>query len=236
MPGAGYNQREEKLETIQSLYNKFLSEELSGSQGTEAKLHIKPGFLKQYFGYDCCADDSSEICPGDRSQCFEYSDVVNNPQLNNQSNNVNKNRFHRTKRYNNKHPNGYYHTGTDILAPLDTDLMSMLCGEVIEAYDTGGDLGKIVTVKSKDKNGSMVYIRYCHLNAVSVAKNQKIKHGSNIGKSGNTGNAINILPEHYHVHIEASTDGVFYGGNSRIDAEQFMKTRFDESSQGNPTN
>jgi len=172
-------------------------------------------------------------CLEDCSQCFEYADVIDNPKLNNQSSNVNKNRFHRTPRYNNKHPKGYYHTGTDILAALDKDLTSMLCGEVVEALDTKGDLGKIVTIKSKDKNGKFIWIRYCHLNSYSVSKGQKIKHGKVFGKSGNTGNAKDVLPQYYHVHIEASTDGVFYGGNTRVDPEQFMKTKFDDTVRGN---
>ncbi|WP_426477638.1 M23 family metallopeptidase [Chryseobacterium sp. CBSDS_008] len=172
-------------------------------------------------------------CPEDCSQCFEYADVIDNPKLNDQSNNVNKNRFHRTPRYNNKHPKGYYHTGTDILAQLDKELKSLLCGEVVEALDTKGDLGKIVTIKSKDKNGKFIWIRYCHLNSFSVSKGQKIKHGKVFGKSGNTGNAKDILPQYYHVHIEASTDGVFYGGTTRADPEQFMKTKFDETIKGN---
>jgi murein DD-endopeptidase MepM/ murein hydrolase activator NlpD len=109
----------------------------------------------------------------------------------------------------------------------------MLCGEVVEALDTKGDLGKIVTIKSKDKNGKFIWIRYCHLNSFSVSKGQKIKHGKVFGKSGNTGNAKDILPQYYHVHIEASTDGVFYGGTTRVDPEQFMKTKFDETTKGN---
>lgn len=178
----------------------------------------------------------THTCLEDYSQCFEYSDVIDNPKLNNQSDNVNKNRFHRTPRYNNKYPKGYYHTGTDILMPLNTELKSMLCGEVVEALDTRGDLGKIVTIKSKDKNGKFIWIRYCHLDSYSVLKGQKIKHGKIFGKSGNTGNAKSILPQYYHVHIEASTDGVFYGGNTRVDPEQFMKTKFDETIKGNSIN
>ena len=173
-------------------------------------------------------------CPEDFSQCFEYTDVVENPKINNQSNNVNKNRFHRAMRVNKAHPNGYYHTGTDILASLNTPLKSMLCGEVTEAYNTNGDLGIIVTIKSKDKDGNFIWIRYCHLNSCSVSKGQKIKHGTKIGLSGNTGNAKTILSQYYHVHIEASKDGVFYKGKTRVDPEQFMKTKFDETTKGNP--
>ncbi|MCU7618769.1 peptidoglycan DD-metalloendopeptidase family protein [Chryseobacterium sp. PBS4-4] len=232
LPGATAGQPTAKMQETLDYYDEFLKEELSG----KSHLHIKPGFLKE-FNITCqCQqqEESNGICPDDCSQCFDYADVVANPRLNNQSNNVNKNRFHRVKRYNNSHPRGYYHTGVDVLASLDTELKSLLCGEILEAYDTGGDLGKIVTIKSKDRNGNYVWIRYCHLNSISVTKGQTIKHGKKMGKSGNTGNAVDVLPQHYHVHIEASTDGVFKGGQTRIDPEQFMKTKFDETLQGNP--
>ncbi|WP_312903043.1 glycoside hydrolase family 24 protein [Chryseobacterium taichungense] len=63
LPGAGYGQREESIETVKKLYNKFLNEELTGQEGSIAKLHIKPGFLKKYFGYNCCEEnnDSKQI-------------------------------------------------------------------------------------------------------------------------------------------------------------------------------
>ena len=172
-------------------------------------------------------------CTKECEQCFEYADPVDNPRLNNQSNNVNKNRFHRVKRYNKKHPKGYYHTGVDILASVGTPLKSMLCGIVVEARDTKGDLGIVVTVKSKDKDGIDIWIKYCHLQSFSVSKNTKVMHGEIIGLTGNTGNARNILSQYRHIHIEASRDGIFYGGKKRVDIEQFMKTKFDETKEGN---
>ena len=54
-----------------------------------------------------------------------------------------------------------------------------------------------------------------------------------VGLTGNTGNAKNILPQYRHVHIEASQDGIFYGGKKRVDPEQFMKTKFDNTKKGN---
>ncbi|GEM_PF-3568640 len=236
LPGAGYKQREEKLSTVQGLYNQFLKEELEGKKSNKAKLHIAPGFLKKIFNVNCCNENLTSSCPADKSQCFNYFDVVPSPRINDQSNNVNKNRYYRVKRYNSKYPNGYYHTGLDILAGIGTTLHSMLCGEVVEAYNTNGDLGKIVTVKSKDKDGSLIWIKYCHLSSIEVDKGQKIVHGSPIGKAGNTGNARGIDPKHYHVHIEASRDGIFYGGKQRVDPEQFMKTKFDGTTRGNPIN
>nr|WP_254598206.1 M23 family metallopeptidase [Flavobacterium sp. 7E] len=189
-----------------------------------------------YSNYKCknsaSNNKNSDDCPEDK--CIHYADVVDSPKINNQSNNVNKNRFFRTQRINNDHPNGYFHTGVDILTPLNTSLKSLLCGKVVEAYDTRGDLGKIVTVKSKDKEDNDIWIRYCHLNSIIVRKDDIIKHEEKIGLSGNTGNARTINVEYYHVHIEASTNGVFYGGNSRVDPELYMKTKFDETTEGNP--
>jgi hypothetical protein len=109
----------------------------------------------------------------------------------------------------------------------------MLCGIVVEARDTKGDLGIVVTVKSKDKNGIDIWIKYCHLQSFSVLKNTKVMYGEIIGLTGNTGNARNILSQYRHVHIEASGDGIFYGGKKRVDIEQFMKTKFDETKEGN---
>ncbi|GEM_PF-1210688 len=241
LPDSPYGQQSSAytFAIVKAIYEKNLREELIEPN---KELHLKKGFLKE-FGYGCCDESSkteqepvpqNNICPEDCSQCFEYDDVVKNPKINNQSNNVNKNRFHRAMRINKTYPKGYYHTGIDILASLNTPLKSMLCGEVIEAYNTGGDLGIIVTVKSKDKDGKFIWIRYCHLNSLSVNKGQKIKHGNKIGLSGNTGNAKTISPQYYHVHIEASTDGIFYKGKTRVDPEQFMKTKFDETTKGNP--
>jgi murein DD-endopeptidase MepM/ murein hydrolase activator NlpD len=167
---------------------------------------------------------TEDICP--KGKCIHYTDVVRNPKINNQSNDIDKNRWHRKMRFNNDHPNGYYHTGVDILAQPNTSLKSLLCGTVTIAGDTHGKLGIIVVVKSKDKDNKNVWIEYCHLSSTSVVVGQVIKHGEEIGLSGHTGNANDILPAYYHVHIEASTDGIFYGGNNRVDPELYMKTKF----------
>ena len=47
-------------------------------------------------------------------------------------------------------------------------------------------------------------------------------------------NKIYLKREYWHCHIEAATDGVFKGGNTRVDPEKFMKTKFDETIKGNP--
>ncbi|MFK8267010.1 M23 family metallopeptidase [Capnocytophaga cynodegmi] len=163
------------------------------------------------------------VCPDDCSQCVDYQDVVTTPRLNNQSNNVNKNRFRRVKRYNATYPypKGYYHTGTDILAPSGEEVCAMLCGEVYSVVNTfkpneykANSLGNYLVIKSKDKEERVVYLQYSHLDEVLVKKGQKIKHGEVIGKAGSTGNAASvynekgvlihgIYPEYRHIHIEA---------------------------------
>ena len=233
------------LKTCMEHYNQFLEEELEGN----SKLHLKKGFLKD-FDITCCSENGSNgACSDDRTQCFEYADVVTNPRLNNQSDNVNKNRWHRTKRYNNSHPEGYYHTGTDILASSGTTVKSMLCGTVYDLKDSfaaneyqENSLGNYIVIKSKDKDGEDVYIKYCHLDEITVTKNQKVKHGDSIGKSGSTGNAASVYekgklihgidPAYRHIHIEAATSASF--GSTRVDPEKYMKTKFDETTKGNP--
>lgn len=241
----GKKQPATPLDTCLEHYNTFLAEELKGS----SNLHLKAGFLKDFNIICCTESDSNGVCPDDQSQCFEYADVVSSPKLNDQSDNVNKNRWHRTKRYNSSHPQGYYHTGTDVLASSGTIIKSMLCGTVHTLVDTfsaneyrANSLGNYIVIKSKDKNGNEVYIKYCHLDEVSVTKDQKVKHGDTIGKSGSTGNAASVYengvlihgikPIYRHIHIEAATSANF--GNTRIDPEQFMKTKFDETTKGNP--
>lgn len=181
------------------------------------------------------------------NKCVNYADPIENPRINNQSDNVNKNRFHRSKRINSTHPNGYYHTGVDILASVGTSVHSMLCGEVYDLKNTlktneyiANSLGNYVVIYSKDKDEKDVYIKYCHLDSVSVKKGDKISHKDEIGKSGSTGNAASVYrdgklihginPQYRHVHIEASRDSSF--GNNRIDPEQ-LKTKFDETTKGN---
>ena len=52
LPGAGYGQREEKIDIIVSKYKQYYQEELKGPTN---HLHIKKGFLKD-FGESCCGD------------------------------------------------------------------------------------------------------------------------------------------------------------------------------------
>ena len=86
---------------------------------------------------------------------------------------------------------------------------------------------------------------YCHLDSVKVAKGDKVKHNDILGISGSTGNAGSVYekgklihgidPKDYHIHIEASTSytadtATFKNvASSRVDPENYMKTKFDKN-------
>ncbi|OXA71668.1 hypothetical protein B0A56_13990, partial [Flavobacterium columnare NBRC 100251 = ATCC 23463] len=69
-----YGQPTKTKEDCKGYYDKFLKEELED----KSDLHLKKGFLKG-FGYSCgCNNDT---CPDDFSQCFNYADVWDNPEI-----------------------------------------------------------------------------------------------------------------------------------------------------------
>jgi len=130
---------------------------------------------------------------------------------------------------------GRYHSGIDIYAALNTSLHSVLAGKVVVIDDVDdSNVGLTMTIKSS-YNDKDIYLKYCHLNKISDAAKKALKDGSDIkqgliiGETGNTGNAKSILATRYHVHIEASTDGVFYGGKTRVDPEIYFTTKFDSN-------
>ena len=195
---------------------------------------------------------TNNICPDDCSQCYDYADVVDNPRINNQSGNKNHNRYHNEAR-----STGKMHDGVDILAVAGTNVHAMMCGEVIhirtdlpqdelhkgrasKGYEAGS-YGNTITIKSKDKEGNVIYLYYAHMSKINVTVGQKIKHGKIIGLSGSTGNAMAVDVIYRHVHMEAGTSYKIYGGANgnlkcklygTMSAEKFMKTKFD--SKGNP--
>jgi len=238
LPGATAGQPTAKMQETLDYYNEFLKDELAG----KSNLHIKSGFLKD-FNIKCNCDSGD--CSDDK--CVQYSDVVLNPQISSDNGGKKNNRFN--SEGGRKKP----HRGVDIYTGDNkVDVHSLLCGEVVfivtsfatNEYNSTS-LGNLVVVKSKDKNDKIVYIMYCHLDSVKVAKNDKVKHNDVIGVSGSTGNAGSVYengrlihgisPENYHIHIEASTSYVagtptFKNvASSRVDPEYYMKTKFDSN-------
>ncbi|MBB6329279.1 muramidase (phage lysozyme)/biotin carboxyl carrier protein [Chryseobacterium sediminis] len=252
LPDSPYGQQSSSytFDMVEAIYEKNLKEELIEPS---KELHLKKGFLKE-FGYGCCESVDNEIptsksnCPEDCSQCFDYADVWENPEISSDNGGKNNNRFG----YNSTRG----HKGIDILSgPTYKDVHSLMCGEVtsvVNSFKTNEyrykSLGNTLMIKSKDKDGKTVFILYCHLNNIYVKKGDKVKHGQKVAKSGSTGNASSsefpngvkgsgINKRFWHCHIEAATKGDGYNnfrdlGSYRVKAEDYMKTKFDKN--GNP--
>ncbi|WP_264847552.1 M23 family metallopeptidase, partial [Capnocytophaga catalasegens] len=183
------------------------------------------------------------VCPDDCSQCFDYQDVWENPEISADNGGKNNNRYGKGSTRG--------HKGVDIVSgPNYKEVHSLMCGvveAVVSSFATNEygykKLGNVVNIKSKDKNGNSVYILYCHLDKVYVKKGDRIKHGQKIALSGSTGNGAEILDskgnlikgirsKYWHCHIEACSNGAgvtsFYG-KDRLQPEDYMKTKFDEN-------
>ena len=104
-------------------------------------------------------------------------------------------------------------------------------------------LGNIITVKSNDRDGNIIFIMYCHLDKVHVKKGDKVIHGQNIALSGSTGNASDqnepngtknkgidkrVLARAYR-SATTYANVASMGGQSRKEPKLFMKTKFDEN-------
>jgi murein DD-endopeptidase MepM/ murein hydrolase activator NlpD len=174
---------------------------------------------------------------------------VPNPEISTDNGGKKNNRFNSEGRRAHPHRGVDIHTGDN-----KVDVHSLLCGEVVfivTSFTTNQynptSLGNLVVVKSKDKNNAIVYIMYCHLDSVKVVKNAKVKHNDILGISGSTGNAgtvyengrkiHGIYPNDYHIHIEASTNYIADTAtfknvaSSRVDPENYMKTKFDSNGE-----
>lgn len=119
------------------------------------------------------------------------------------------------------------HDGIDIKAEVNTSTFSMYKGKVSSLRDTfsageykKNSYGNYIIIKST-VNGKTIYIRYNHLNKVSVKKDQDISVGQIIGLNGNTGNAAakGVTP---HIHIQ-----VLDSSWKSINPADYLKTKFD---------
>ncbi|MCU7618766.1 peptidoglycan DD-metalloendopeptidase family protein [Chryseobacterium sp. PBS4-4] len=221
---------------------------------TKVQVYITEGFANKENNFECGQNlqknTTSEVskCPEDCSQCLDYADVWENPVISNDNGGKNNNRFG----YNSSRG----HKGIDILSgPTYKEVHSIMCGEVVSLVNSfktneyrSSSLGNTLMIKSKTKDGEIVFILYCHLDKIYVKKGDKIKHGQKVALSGSTGNAsYSGLPNgvrghgidkaNWHCHIEAATKGEGYNnfyslGSYRVKAEDYMKTKFDKN--GNP--
>lgn len=85
-----------------------------------------------------------------------------------------------------------HHTGIDLAVPTGTPVRSVGAGKVVFAGRSGA-YGKAVTIRMKDGN----YTLFAHLSKIYVDRGDRVKAGTLLGKSGNTGRTTGP-----HLHFE----------------------------------
>jgi murein DD-endopeptidase MepM/ murein hydrolase activator NlpD len=106
---------------------------------------------------------------------------------------------------NKKHRHG--HNGIDVAVHPDLNgkvpAYPIASGEVIKVATGTSKGGNTVTIAHTGEDKRVVSY-YAHLASVSVSPGQEVTPTTEIGKVGNTGNAIDTAP---HVHLEVWVDG-----------------------------
>ena len=135
-----------------------------------------------------------------------------------------------------------FHDGTDIKANVNSPLHSMLAGTVTDLRnsfspgkyeeDSYGNYVEITSIV----NGEEIQLRYNHLNRVDVAMNSYITQGSQIGLTGNTGNAqtknnVVVIP---HVHIRSRKK--VNGNLTKTNPEDYMSSTINNDGTSTNTN
>lgn len=91
-----------------------------------------------------------------------------------------------------RYPGGY-HSGIDMHAPIDSDILAALGGKIVYAEDTGGAYGNRVDID----HGGQLFSVYAHLNSIDVEVGQEVAQKDRIGGCGTTGNSSGV-----HLHFE----------------------------------
>jgi len=99
-----------------------------------------------------------------------------------------------------RYPGGY-HSGIDMHAPIDSDVLAARGGKVVYAEATGGAYGNRVDID----HGEGLFSVYAHLNTIEVDVGQAVEQSDRIGGCGSTGNSVAS-----HLHFE-----VRLGGNEK---------------------
>lgn len=167
-------------------------------------------------------------CPGD---------VILNPVIaKSNPTNINGGRFGPTRKYPNGQPKE--HKGLDIYAKPNTPLYAIFDGVVTRSisifqpqyYGSPTSFGNLVEIKSTLPDGRIIKILYAHLNSTNLSVNDIIVQGQQIGLSGKTGNAQNVISP--HVHIQITENG------QKKNPENYISTKYNQSgySIGSPCN
>lgn len=99
----------------------------------------------------------------------------------------------------------HFHTGIDLVKTHRAPIHAFVPGRVLHAGEgrTGsgfGNMGNVVAIV--DKYGCLHC--YVHLDAVSVAVGDTVRHGQEIGKQGNTGKYSTASHLHYEIRKKSS--------------------------------
>lgn len=113
-----------------------------------------------------------------------------------------------------KKPNGQpsFHNGIDMAAPKGTRVFAAANGIVEQAYEDKG-YGKTIVINHENNHKT----RYAHLDAILVAKGQRVTEKQLIGRVGSTGNVRSTGKDPSHLHFE------LYADNVRINPLKFLK-------------
>ena len=158
-------------------------------------------------------------CPGD---IFKNMQIARSNAVN-----INGGRFGLT-RVDKKTHLPRMHKGLDIYARPNTQVYAAFGGVVTRAvggfastyYGSASDFGNLVEIEST-VNGETFKTLYGHLNSVSVAVNQQVTQGQEIGSSGRTGNAQKGFSP--HVHLQINKNGV------KVNPENYIATHFNQN-------
>jgi len=107
---------------------------------------------------------------------------------------------------------GGKHSGLDLYAPVGTSCYACVEGFIYDDY-TSTSYGKTITIKGKYK-GTTYYFFYAHLSSRNVKKNDYVKIGDLIGKTGQSGNANGQAAKMAHLHFEIRTKGTKIGNKA----------------------
>jgi peptidoglycan LD-endopeptidase LytH len=89
------------------------------------------------------------------------------------------------------------HLGIDIAAPIGTPVLAPVAG-IVDRVANGGAGGRVVWLREA---GAHRLYYFAHLDAVHVARGQRVRAGEPLGTVGTTGNAAGTVPHlHFAVH------------------------------------
>ena len=116
-----------------------------------------------------------------------------------------------------------WHRGFDYYAPIGTPVFSVGEGTV-SLVQTHPDYGLCVLVTHKRPN-KVYYSFYAHLSTVSISYGQMVHKGTQLGKSGVSGNAYNLKGKEQHLHFEYRTSPK-HGDRKQENPNVIVRTKF----------